>query len=90
MNTLPKNWLVPRCREAIDLLNYYNPDAAFMLELMYKDTDDGRVKPLYDHIGVLEGEIWPWVLKPPMCELLTIDEFKEKIYDPFVFDFDLP
>lgn len=90
MNTLPKNWLVPRCREAIDLLNYYNPDAAFMLELMYKDTDDGRVKHLYDHIGVLEGEIWPWALKPPMCELLTIDEFKEKIYDPFVFDFDLP
>jgi hypothetical protein len=90
MHTLPKNWLVPRCREAIDLLNYYNPDAAFMLDLMYKDTDDGRVKPLYDHIGVLEGEIWPWALKPPMCELLTIDEFKEKIYDPFVFDFDLP
>jgi hypothetical protein len=90
MNTLPKNWLVPRCREAIDLLNYYNPDAAFMLDIMYKDTDDGRVKPLYDHIGVLEGDIWPWAVKPPMCELLTIDEFKEKIYHPFVFDFDLP
>ena len=90
MHTLPKKWLVPRCREAIDLLNYYNPEAAFMLEIMYKDGDDKLMKPLYQYIGILDENIWPWVIKPPMCEMLTIDEFKEKIYNPFVFDFDLP
>jgi hypothetical protein len=89
MHKLPKKWLVPVCEEAIEMLNYFNPEASFMLQIMYAD-DDGKIKPMYDHIGVLEGDIYPWAVKPPMCDLLTIDDFRKKIYLPFVFDFDLP
>lgn len=82
-------WLVEVCPEALQLLMYFNPDSAWMLEIAYRD-DDCRLHKLYTHIGVIEDEVMPWCVLPPFARMLTREEFIDLIYNPFVYSFDIP
>lgn len=81
---------MPVCREAKDMLAYFNPDALEMLNIMYADEETKQMTPLYRWIGVLDGNITAWAVRPPMCRMMTIEEFLDELYWPWIHSFDLP
>lgn len=83
-------WLAPVCPEAIELMMYFNPDSAWMLDITYKDERDKRTKKLYTHIGGIDDKVMPWCVLPPFANVLTKEEFIDLIYKPFIYSLDIP
>lgn len=87
--TVTGSWMVPMCEEAIDYLKYHNPELMWMLDITYKHHIDKRTKKLYTHIGKLTEEVLPWCFIPPFVEVMTVEDFIDKIYIPHTFSLDV-